>query len=165
MMWKTRLRAVSVLFLGASLGLGLAAPSTALAQNRDAPTQRAPVSGKVSIEVLVVHATDTGSVDPKLKDVRANLSHTNFKGFKLLKTETARLSAGGNTSLTLVGNLRMKVTVLSRNQSQAKVRIVLLKEGDRILDTTVTIPKGKYIMIGGPRYKGGKVILPVGVDF
>ena len=41
----------------------------------------------------------------------------------------------------------------------------MIKEGNKVLDTTVNIPKGRYFMIAGPRYQGGKLIIPVGVDF
>jgi hypothetical protein len=158
--------AALALILGASVGL--ATPDVAMAQSREAPAQSAPApaaAGKVTVEVMVVHATEAGAVDPKLKDVVANLKHTNFKGFKLLDTQTSRLAPGGDTTISLVGNRRMRITVLSRDQRQAKLRIRMFKEGNKVLDTTVTIPKGRYFMIAGPKHKGGKLILPVGIDF
>jgi len=146
--------------------LAMATPTNALAQSRPAPAQKAPAAqGKVDVEVMVIHATETGTVDPKLRDVQSNLSHMNFEGFKLLDTQSAKLAAGGDTVVNLVGNRRLRVTVLSKDARQAKVRIRMIKEGNKVLDTTVSIPKGRYFMIAGPRYKGGKLIIPVGVDF
>lgn len=153
--------------LAVAVPVVLAAPGDAMAQSKPAPTVERPAApqGKVDVEIMVVHATETGTVDARLKNVQQNLSHMNFKGFKLLDSESARLSPGGETTLNIVGNRRLRVTVLSRDARQAKVRIRMIKEGNKVLDTTVNIPKGRYFMIAGPRYQGGKLIIPVGVDF
>ena len=150
------------------LATALAAPvAPAMAQSRTAPSaaQKAPAAGKVDLEVMVVHATNDKYVDPKLNPVMQNLRHTKYTGFKLLSTENARLATGGDTSISLVGNRRLKVQLVSRTAQQAKVRIRMFKEGNKVLDTTVSIPRGRYFMIAGPKYKDGALILPVGVDY
>ena len=150
------------------MAVGLAAamvlPQTALAQSRTAPTaQRAPV-GKANVEVMVVHATDGDYVDPRLEKIMKNLKSTRFTGFKLLQSESSRLSIGGDNSVSIAGNRRLKLTLVEKNASTAKVRIRMFKEGNKVLDTTVNIPNGKYIMIAGPKHKDGKLVIPVGVN-
>ena len=150
------------------LATALAAPVVpALAQSRPAapPAEAAPASGKVDVEVMVIHANNDAYVDPKLDPVMQNLRHTRYTGFKLLSTENAKLSPGGDTTISLVGGRRLKIQLVSRDQQQAKVRIRMFKEGDKVLDTTVSIPRGRYFMIAGPKYKDGALILPVGVDY
>lgn len=149
------------------LAAALAVPQAALAQSRTPaqPTaQRAP-AGKATVEVMVVHATDDTYVDPALRDVMQNLKSTRFTGFKLLSRDATRLSTGGDSTVNMPGNRRLKVTLVEKLPNAAKVRIRMFKEGDKVLDTTVSIPNGKFMMIAGPNYKGGKLVIPVGVTF
>lgn len=144
----------------------LAVPQFALAQSRTpAPHQatRAPTA-KATVEIMVVHATNSSYVDPKLQKVMRNLKSTRYTGFKLLSEDTAKLAAGGDASVSMVGNRRLKVTLVDRTATAAKVRIRLFKESNKVLDTTMTIPNGKYVMIAGPNHKDGKLVIPVGVS-
>ena len=142
----------------------LAVPQVALAQTRTAPVEAQAPASKATIEVMVVHATDDDYVDPRLDKVMRNLKSTPFTGFKLLSNDSARLSEGGDTQVNMVGNRRLKVTLVDKTASAAKVRIRMFKEGDKVLDTTMNIPNGKYVMIAGPKHKGGKLVIPVGVS-
>jgi len=151
------------------LAVGASIPDTAHAQQRrpapGAPT-KAPVPNRVGVEVMVVHATkDETRVDPRLKDVMRQLRFTNFKGFKLLQEHDAVLTDGADTSVSVVGGRKLRVRLLSHNASQAKVQIRMMKDGNKILDTTVTIKRGMAFLIGGPNYQGGKLILPITVNY
>ena len=57
------------------------------------------------------------------------------------------------------------MTVLSKDVKQAKLRIQMMKDGKKITDTTVSIPRDRYFMISGPKIKDGVLILPVGVSY
>lgn len=151
----------------AALGLMamLAVPQVALAQTRTAPdveVANAPTA-KATIEVMVVHATNEEYVDPRLQKVMRNLKSTRYTGFKLLSDDTARLSVGGDTTVSMVGNRRLKVTLVEKIDGSAKVRIRMFKDDEKVLDTTMSIPDGKYVMIAGPNHKEGKLVIPVGV--
>ena len=151
----------------ACLGLAMSLPGTAVAQSRPGTVQqtKAPASGKVSIDLMVVYANYDDYVDPKLKEVMQNLRHTRFTGFTLLSEESERLAPGSDTSFTVAGGRKLKVSLVSKDQRQAKVRIRMFKDGNKVLDTTVSIPRGRYFMIAGPKYKAGNLILPVGVEY
>lgn len=151
--------------LAVGFATALVVPQAALAQSRGtAPVEaaRAPV-GKANVEVMVVHATDGDHVDPRLQKVMQNLKSTRFTGFDLISDDELKLSVGGDGTVTMPGNRRLKVTLVEKAATSAKVRIRMFKEGEKVLDTTVTIPDGKYIMIAGPRHKEGKLVIPVGV--
>jgi len=149
--------------------VGSSISDTAYAQQRrPAPTApaKAPVPNRVGVEVMVVHATQKeATVDPRLKGVMRQLRFTNFKGFKLLQEHDAVLTDGGDTSLAVAGGRKLRVRLLSHNGSQAKVQIRMMKDGNKILDTTVTIKRGMAFLIGGPNYQGGKLILPITVNY
>ena len=65
-----------------------AAPSDAFAQARPTPVKHSssPAAGKVSLQMKVVHANNSGKVDARLKRVVENLKFTRFNGFALLNT-------------------------------------------------------------------------------
>jgi len=163
-MWRFSRRWLAIASLCLAWSLCVATP--ALAQSRPgAPQQSAPASGKVNVEVMVIEASMEKYVDPKLKNVMQNLRFTKYTGFKLLSTENARLAPGSDTTINLVGGRRMRVTVLSKDAKQAKLRIQMMKDGKKITDTTVSIPRDRYFMISGPKIKDGVLILPVGVSY
>lgn len=147
-----------------ALVLGLAAPAVAVAQSREAPIE-AQAAARADVEVMVVHATNDGVVDPRLEKILRPLQSTRFTGFKLLTVEEARLVPGTDTTLTIVGDRRLKVELIELLDTTAKVRIRMFKEGEKVLDTTMTIPQGKYVMLAGPNYKDGKLVIPIGVRF
>lgn len=144
--------------------LGLGTPAIAIAQTREAPIE-ALVAARADVEIMVVHATNDGEVDPRLEKILRPLQSTRFTGFKLLTVEETKLVPGTDTTLTIVGDRRLKVELIELLDTTAKVRIRMFKEGEKVLDTTMTIPQGKYVMLAGPNYKEGKLVIPIGVRF
>lgn len=147
-----------------------ALPSDAMAQarpNRPTPVKHtsAPAAGKVGLELKVVHATNSGQVDPQLRSIVDNLKFTRFSGFKLLNTLPAKLGPGQETTFTVAGGRKVKVTLLSRDARAARVRVVMLNASGKVMDTTVSIHRNRAFMIAGPDYKGGKLILPLTVRY
>ncbi len=165
----TKWARASLLPVMMAFAMGAALPDTAFAQERRAAPgapAKAPVPNRIAVEVMVVHATQNAkAVDPKLKDVMRQLRFTNFKGFELLQEHDATLTDGGDTSVSVEGGRKLRVRLLSHNGSQAKVQIRMMKDGNKILDTTVSIRRGMTFLIGGPNYRGGKLILPITVNY
>jgi len=171
-MWMQSLKRFARVWLAPALAviaIGSVVPDVAMAQaRRPAPGQptKAPVPNRVGVEVMVVHATQKETkVDPRLKDIMRQLRFTNFKGFKLLQEQDSVLTDGNDTTVSVAGGRKLKVRLLSHNASQAKVQIRMFKEGNKVLDTTVSIKRGMAFLIAGPNFQGGKLILPITVDY
>lgn len=151
---------------GAALALLMAgavvAPEVAMAQQRPAAQNEA---GKVQIEVMVVHATNSGRVDPRLRDLQRQLDQMRFTGFEVLSTSSDSLAEGQNTTVNVAGGHKLKVRLIEKDARNARVRIELLKGNEKRLDTTVTIPRDRIFLVGGPKHDGGKLILPITVDY
>jgi hypothetical protein len=149
------------------IGLGLAFSSAALADPPGPPGgrggQEQPV-GKSSITIRVVHATQSGRVDPALKPVEAQLRFTRFTGFTQLSSNTTQVAEGGETSVPVPGGRRVRVQLLDRTPTQARARVRLFEAGEPLADTTQTVPRGKAMIIGGPKYDGGVLLLLVTVN-
>lgn len=122
-------------------------------------------AGKVEVKVRVIHATNSGKVDPQLQDVMKQLRFLKYTGFRLLNTNTAQIAVGSDTTFQVVGGRRLKVQVLEKTPEHARLRIRMLKGSERVLDTTVKIHRDRSFIIGGPNYQGGKLVLPVEVRY
>ena len=145
-----------------------AAPTDAMAQARPTPVKMSstPASGKVGLELKVVHADNSGKVDPQLQGVYENLKFTRFSGFSLLDTHDAKLGPGQDETFTVAGGRKVTVALVSRDARAAKVRVVMTNpEGRSVMDTTVSIHRNRAFMIAGPDFKGGKLVLPISVRY
>ena len=158
----------------AALVLCLAVPAVALPTSALAEPPRpgpaaasrddAPVGARVRFEVLSVHATNSGQVDPRLRGLQKQLPPM-FTGFQLLSTHTDQIGLNQSTSFPLEGGRRMKITLLARTEQNAKARIEVFKGDEKKVDTTVTVPRGESIIFGGFPHQEGKLVFPVSVTY
>jgi hypothetical protein len=157
----------------AALVLCLAAPAMTLPTSAQAEPPRpgpaasrddAPAGARVRVEVLSVYATNSGQVDPRLRDLQKQLPPM-FTGFQLLSTHTDQVALNQSTSFPLEGGRRMKITLLDRGEQNARARIEVFKDDEKKVDTTVTVPRGKAIIFSGFPYQDGKLVFPVSVTY
>lgn len=114
---------------------------------------------------MVVHArTDTTKVDPALEPIMQNLKFLPFQGFSLLEQYTSSLGPEQETTWSAAGR-RMKVELLSRDEKQARIRVVLLNGDKRVLDTTVSIHRNKSFMLAGPKHLEGVLVFALSVRY
>lgn len=167
-------------FLIAAALLGTASMADAFAQSRPpgparptTPTvlaetpEAAPASGKVEIELLVVHATNNGQVDPRLagRGLVENLTFTKFSGFSVLESFEAKVGPGQDASFSIVGGRKVAVTLIDRDSHDAKVRVLMYNQTGKVMDTTVSIHRNRAFIIAGPDHNGGKLVLPLTVSY
>lgn len=158
------------MFLGAVL---LSSP--ALAQSRGPSVRQVkaaqteadvtPAAGRVGVQIQVVHANNSGKVDPQLEGVVENLSFLRFSGFSLLDTHHAKLGPGQEATFSLVGGRKLEVTLVSRDARAAKMRVLMTSDKGVLMDTTVSIHRNRAFMIAGPSHEGGKLVLPLTVRY
>jgi hypothetical protein len=150
-----------VLLLAAPMAL----PTSAFAEPPARPgAAAAPQGARVRIEVLSVHATSSGPVDPRLRDLQKQLPKM-FTGFKLLSTHTDQVGVNQSTAFPLEGGRRMKITLLERGEQNARARIEVFKDDEKKVDTTVTIPRGEAFIMMGFAYQEGKLVFPVSITY
>ena len=167
-MTKRNLLAVAALVLCLAVP-AVALPTSAMAEPPARPGPAAsredgPVGARVRFEVLSVYASNSGQVDPRLRDVQKQLPQM-FTGFELLSTHTDQIGLNQSTSFPLEGGRRMKITLLARGEQNARARIEVFKGDEKKLDTTVTVPRGQAFIFGGWAYQNGKLVFPVSVTY
>lgn len=129
--------------------------------------ERRPASSKAHITVSVVHATDSESgMDPDISPSMASqLRYFNRKGYRLLSTQSTDLAAGGNDTFSIEGGRTLTITLESKDEHHARVRVQLEGKKGILLDTTVKINRDGTFMVGGPKYKDGELYLPLKVSY
>ncbi len=149
-----RLAFCFVLAGGFLAGPGLA-PPVAFAADERLPT-------KISLTVLVVHATDSETgVDPRLASLASSFRYFKYKGYRLLSQQTSDLSVNGASTYQIEGGRKVKVTLVSMDDARAKLRVEMSNEQGKVLDTTVNINRDGTFIISGPKYKDGILMLPL----
>ena len=156
MRWLQRLACVLI------LALFVGAPTVSSAQES---AKSSKMASRVSVEVMMVHANSTNQVTEELKPLMKQLTFTRYTGFELLQKLPAQLAVGGSASFSLFNERRLKLELLSKDDKRAKLRVRLFNGKEKVLDTTVSVNRNRSFIIGGPRYKGGAIVLPLTVRY
>jgi hypothetical protein len=157
------MRAISAALV---LGLFATAPMPAFAGGGTASSASRPASGKTEITVSVVHATDSESgIDPRLESLVSQFRYFKYKGYRLLSTQSAELSAGADHTFAIEGDRSMTVTLVDRDDQHARVRVEIDGKKGKLIDTTVKINRDGTFMVAGPSYKDGILILPLRASY
>ena len=155
---------LATLFLAAlTSGPALAAP---VRGNGAANAPKAEATDRVTIEVQVVHASDSfDTIDPALTSLASSLRYLKFKGYKLLSAPSAALKAGQESSFPLEGNRTITVKLVDRDDARARVRVTIARGDEKLLDSTVSINRDGTFIVAGPKFKDGILVLPLRARF
>ncbi len=155
-------RFFAMLFVAAAVAaIGVAAPPGAPAG--DSAVQKDAKLGRVTLEMPVVKATtEHSNVDPRLEDIARQLSNLRFTGYELLTTEKAQLAPKGSETFTVVGQRKVRLELLQRDQQRARVRVQIKgAKGKSLLDTTVWVNRNGTFIVAGPKLRDGILVLPL----
>jgi len=121
---------------------------------------------QVSIQMLVVHATDSQTgVDPRLKSLESSFRYFKYKGYILLNMQNASIALNDSASFSIEDGRKVKVTLLSVDTARAKVRVEITSKDGKLLDTTVSINRDGTFIVAGPRYQDGILMLPLQASY
>jgi len=131
---------------------------TQQAQGADKPA----ATGKVNVQIMVVAATSSATgVDPRLGNLTRYLSNLKYSGYELLDSQQATLSENGDQSFQIEGGRKVTVTLLSRDDAKARMRVQITQGSGRLLDTTLSVSRNGTFIVAGPKYKDGILVLPL----
>lgn len=163
------------------LGVGLLWPADdAMAQQRPpppptgatrpvaTPAPAAPAAaGPVSVQVMCVRGTKSNDrVDPELKPMLKQLAFIDYTGFDLLSDSTVSLAVGADSTFAIEGGRKVKVELLDRDDMVARLRVRMFNsEGEKALDTTVSVHRNRSFMVAGPRVGDDVLIMPITVTY
>ena len=128
------------------------------------PVARADEAKTVKLDVQVISATEgDAGVDKRLEKLRSQLSDYKYSSFQLVSEKSVALAVDKNATIDLPENYVLQVTPRSvEANGPAKVHLnVRSAKQPNLVDTTVTIPPGKTVLVGGMKQKEGKLVLAV----
>jgi hypothetical protein len=152
----------ALLFFGMALPI---LPDSILESPQRAWAQPAPIR-QISVELLVVHATDSKpGIDPRLSRLASSFRYFKYQGYWLLSTQSAPIAIGASNTFTVEGGRKVKVTLVSADETRARVRVEMSNKDGKLLDTTVSINRNGTFIVAGPRYEDGILMLPLKANY
>jgi hypothetical protein len=120
----------------------------------------------VTIDIGVVVASNQGtSIDPALSALRAKLQSVfNYSSYKMLDRMKRTLAVGETGDFALPGGRSMRVTPIPAPGNKVRLAMQLLEGGRNILTTTLGLSRGGMVLVGGPPYQSGVMILLISAE-
>jgi hypothetical protein len=152
-------RLLSLLFFFFALST---TPALAQPAPKGPQAQRVP-AGKVQLDVLVLHATNThATVDKRVSKYLKYLKHLAYTGYSPLKDYTLTLALNKVERFEIAGGRKVVVELLQRDERRARLRIqIIAPKGGKLLDTTMSVSRNASVIVAGPRYQDGILVLPL----
>jgi hypothetical protein len=118
----------------------------------------------VAIEVGTVLATNASSqIDAQLASIRGQLQRLfQYSSYRLVKQEQSDLSCGKPASFEIPGGRHLQVMAKDTRGGRVSLSVALMKERHVLMRTDLTLGKRGTIMVGGPRYEDGVLIIWIG---
>lgn len=117
----------------------------------------------VSADATLILASDSGTgSDPQLRGFESRLRRLfRFKNYQLRGSGSANLSVPGKGAIGLPDNCRIALAVSDAGEGRLRVEVKWNRGGDMVVNTTVVNQRGDPIILGGPPFSGGTLIVAI----
>jgi hypothetical protein len=88
----------------------------------------------------------------------------NYTAYKMLDRQKRTIAVGGTGEIPLPGNRILKATPASLEGGKIKLNIQILEGGKDKLTTSLGLNKGGMVLVGGPAYQNGVLILIISAE-
>ncbi len=127
--------------------------------------RRGPFRRPVEIRMMVIHASNAFvGYDRAIVHLKRHLAFLNYRGFRLLFQNEMMLRPGTTRRMGLFDGNTIEVTLKSATWQRAELRVRMFnraRPATPLLDTVVLVSRRGTFFVGGPRYNGGVLILPI----
>jgi len=122
--------------------------------------------GSVTVEIGVVVASSSGhSIDPSLSYIRTKLqSMFNYTSYDLVDRLKRTLGTGETGEFRLPGNRTIRVTPADAKGNRIRLAVQIMEGGKNILTTTLGLNRGGMVLVGGPPFQSGVLILLISAE-
>lgn len=122
---------------------------------------QARAADNYGIEIKIISAQPEGSgVHPSLQKYANDFKNMPFKKFELLDSQTKRLKKGETVTMQFPGPGKRFLKVRASGVKNDKLGFTLSIDAMKF-KTTVRIPDRGTLIVGGPKYEKGVVLLAV----
>jgi len=124
----------------------------------------AEAQDRVALEVGTVLATNSSKhIDAQLASVRGQLERLfQYSSYRLVRHETSDVSCGKPASFEIPGGRHLQVMAKDTRGGRVALNVALVKDRHVLMRTDLTLGKRGTIMVGGPRYEDGVLIIWIG---
>lgn len=159
---KTALYATMALMASLSIG----ALAVAQVPPHSVPVSDGAVSRDVDVQVMIVHAHNSDTrVDSRLEGLLQHLRHMRYTGYTVLDTKSESLTDGHEASYDVQGDRQLKVELVDHDGSNARLRIRMLTNGRKVLDTTVSVRRDRSFIVMGPQHDEGVLVFAITANY
>lgn len=125
------------------------------------PSASAGAEGAVAVEVGVVLASNEGTgTDPALAEIRGKLeSMFRYTSYRMLDRMGKTLSVDATGEFPIPGGRTMRVTPAPSSGNKVRLAVQILEGPKSLLTTTLGLSRGGMVLVGGPSYRNGTLIL------
>jgi len=126
----------------------------------------AEAANAVSVDVGAVYASNEGtSIDPALGTIRDKLqSMFNYTSYRMLDRKRRSLAVGETGEFELPGRRSMRATPLPAQGNKVRLSIQISDGQRKLLTTTLGLSRGGMVLVGGPSYRSGVLILIISAE-
>jgi len=119
----------------------------------------------VTIEVIRADPEST-VIDPKLEDLAKELRPVlNYTGFTMVKECKVRLIRDEERTVMLSSGRLLKLHFMGFEKKEARLIVGIMEKDREIFRTTLLLVDKGNILIGGPAYETGVLLLRIGARF
>jgi len=120
----------------------------------------------VAVDVGVVLASNEGTtMDPALSSIRNQLqSMFTYSSYRMVDRLSRTLNVGETGDFGLPGNRSMRVTPAPSEGTKVRLAVQIMEEDRNILTTTLGLKRGGMVLVGGPAYQKGVLILIISAE-
>jgi hypothetical protein len=118
----------------------------------------------VVLEVGTVLATNASSqIDAELASIRGQLERLfQYSSYRLVKQEQSDVSCGKPATFEIPGGRQLLVMAKDARGGRVALNVALLNDRHVLMRTDLSLGKRGTIMVGGPRYEDGVLIIWIG---
>lgn len=120
----------------------------------------------VAVDVGVVVASNEGAaMDPALSSIRDKLqSMFNYSSYRMIDRMKRTLSVGETGDFVLPGNLSMRASPVPAKGNKVRLAVQIMEGNRNLLSTTLGLTRGGMVLVGGPSYQKGVLILIISAE-
>lgn len=121
---------------------------------------------EIKINVKVILASNQGKVaDKDLHDIQKKLKNLfKYSSYQLLKKQSLLIAKGKSGQIPLTEKKALHIKFLNEAGKSVEIAVEILEKGKKIFKTKAKIQKKKTLLIGGPKYKEGVLIMAISVQ-
>lgn len=120
----------------------------------------------VSVDLGVAVASNEGTrIDPQLANLRTKLKAMfDYTSYRMVDRRKRTLAIGETGEFPLPGGRSMRVTPAPSSGGKVRLAVQIMEGQRNLLTTTLGLSRGGMVLVGGPAYQNGVMILIISAE-